>query len=104
MSTAASSASPAPNEIVVRHNLPERRFEALVDGHLSVADYVVEAGTVTFTHTFVPPELRGRGVAEKLVRAALTWATEEKMPVIPACSYVARFIERHAEFRGMMSG
>lgn len=103
MNPTASPASPAPNEIVVHHNVPERRFEAVVDGHLSVADYVVEAGTVTFTHTFVPPELRGRGVAEKLVRAALTWATQEKRRVIPACSYVARFIERHAEFRGLVS-
>jgi predicted GNAT family acetyltransferase len=97
------SSPSSPNEIVVHHNVLERRFEAIVDGHLSVADYVVEAGTVTFTHTFVPPELRGRGVAEKLVRAALAWAAEEKRRVIPACSYVARFVERHAEFRGLVS-
>lgn len=99
----STPASPAPNEIVVRHNVPESRFEAVVEGHVSVADYVIEAGTITFTHTFVPPELRGRGVAEKLVRAALTWAKDEKRRVIPACSYVARFIERHAEFRGLIS-
>ena len=66
------SAIPArPGEIAVRHNVGASRFEALVDGYLSVVDYTFEGEVVVFTHTFVPPELRGRGLAEKLVRAAL---------------------------------
>ena len=85
-----------------RHNVPESRFEALVDGHLSVCDYVVEGQRMVFTHTLVPPELRGRGIAEKLVRAALAEARAQGRRVVPACSYVAKFIERHAEYQDLL--
>ena len=90
-------------EIVVRHNPAERRFEAEVDGGLSVADYLVRDGAMIMTHTYTPPELRGRGIAEKLVRAALEHARREQLRVVPACSYVAVFIERHPEFRPLLA-
>ena len=98
MNTADATASAGSNEIVVRHNVAEHRFETTVGGFLAVAEYELTAGIVVFTHTFVPGELRGRGVAEKLVRAALEWARGERRRVVPACSYVARFIERNPEF------
>ncbi len=92
----------SPNEIVVRHNVAAGRFEAEVDGGLSVADYQLRDGAMIMAHTHTPPELRGRGIAEKLVRAALTHAQAEKLRVVPACSYVAVFIERHPEFRPLL--
>jgi predicted GNAT family acetyltransferase len=84
--------------IQVQHNTREQRFEATVDGHLCVAEYDLRDGEMTFTHTFVPPELRGRGIAEKLVRTALDYARQESYRVVPACSYVATFIRRHREY------
>lgn len=87
-----------PAAIVVRHNAAEDRFEAEVEGTLSVADYRLEEGRMILTHTFVPPEMRGRGIAEKIVRAALEHAQAEKLRVVPACSYVAVFIQRNPEF------
>ncbi|MES2697869.1 MAG: GNAT family N-acetyltransferase, partial [Verrucomicrobiota bacterium] len=76
---------------------------ATVGGYLSMAEYVRREGTMTMTHTFVPPELRGKGIAEKLVRAALDYARAEKLRVIPACSYVAMFIERHPEYKPLLN-
>ncbi len=94
-----------PNEssVVVQHNVAARRFEAEVDGHLAVAEYALDGDRIVFTHTFVPPELRGRGLAEKLVRPALEWARAEQRRVVPACSYVATFIERHEEFQALLA-
>jgi hypothetical protein len=89
-------------DIVVRHNEAESRFEAIVDGYLSVADYERREGALVMNHTFVPPELRGRGVAEKLVRAALAHAGREGLRVVPACSYVDAFIRRNPEFQGLV--
>jgi uncharacterized protein len=85
-------------EMTVRHNAAENRFELEVDGQLSVADYQLRGTEMIMTHTFVPPELRGRGIAEKLVRAALEYARTERLKVVPACSYVDAFIMRHREF------
>ncbi len=87
------------NEAIdVRQNPAEHRFEVTVDGHLCVAEYVQRDGEIAFTHTFVAPELRGRGIAEKLVRTALDYARAERLRVLPECSYVASFIRRHREY------
>ncbi|MEO5959258.1 MAG: GNAT family N-acetyltransferase [Opitutaceae bacterium] len=89
-------------KIMVKHNVDAHRFEATVDGHLAVADYAIEGERMIFTHTFVPAQLRGRGLAEKLVRVGLEHARSERLRVVPACSYVAAFIERHAEFKPLL--
>ncbi|MDI1319690.1 MAG: GNAT family N-acetyltransferase [bacterium] len=93
-----------PSDIIVAHNAGAHRYEALVDGHLSICAYETEGDRMIFTHTAVPPELRGRGVAEQLVRAALADARTAGHKVGPACSYVAKFIERHKEFQDLLAG
>jgi uncharacterized protein len=93
----------ARDEIVVTHNAAEKRFEAEVEGGLSVADYTIRDGEMIMTHTYTPPELRGRGIAEKLVRAALEHARAHKLKVVPACSYVDIFIQRHSEYRDLVA-
>lgn len=86
----------------VWHNGPQSRYEVTVDGFLSVCEYELAGKQMTFTHTVVPPELRGRGIAEQLVRVALADARVEGCTVVPACSYVAKFIERHKEFADLL--
>lgn len=87
----------------VSHNPGASRYEAVVDGHLSVCEYELDGTRMIFTHTVVPPELRGRGIAEQLVRTALADARAAGRQVVPACSYVARFIERHREFQDLLN-
>lgn len=72
-------------------------------GHLAVAEYVPEGDRLVFTHTFVPPELRGRGIAEQLVRAALDDARQQGKRIVPQCSYVALFIRRNPEFKPLVA-
>jgi predicted GNAT family acetyltransferase len=96
--------SPTPGELAVRHNPAASRFEAGEGVHLAVAEYVLTERRIVFTHTFVPPELRGLGIAEKLVRAGLELARAEGWRVVPQCSYVATFIQRHPEFQGLVLG
>jgi predicted GNAT family acetyltransferase len=90
-------------EPVVQHNAAASRYEVTVDGHLSVAEYELQGGRMVFTHTVVPPELRGRGLAEKLVRAALADARTAGRKVVPQCSYVAAFIARHKEYQPLVA-
>ena len=93
-----------PDVPEILHNAIAHRYEATVDGHLSVCEYELDGGRMVFTHTVVPPELRGRGIAEKLVRAALADARTTGRKVVPACSYVAKFIERNQEFQDLLAG
>ncbi len=87
----------------VTHNAAAHRYETVVDGHRSVCEYELVDGRMVFTHTVVPTELRGRGIAEKLVRAALAEARVAGRRVVPQCSYVAKFIERHPEYRDLLT-
>jgi len=89
--------------IPVRHNVAAHRYEAVVGGHLSVCEYTLGADRMIFTHTLVPPELRGRGMAELLVRAALADARTAGRKVVPACGYVAQFIARHREYQDLLT-
>lgn len=92
-----------PDDIPVTHNEPEMRFEALVQGQLAVCEYQRQGERMIFTHTYVPTELRGRGVAQKLVRVALDHAKKHQLKVVPACSYVAVFIERQKEYQPLLA-
>ena len=86
----------------VRNNETESRFECTVDGKLSVVEYQTGPGKIIFTHTEVPEELSGRGIAKDMVAAALAYARNKKLRVVPLCSYVARYIERHPEYRDLV--
>ncbi len=88
---------------VVTHNANSRRFETrAADGSLSFLDYSIEGNRITFEHTFVPDNLRGKRVAANLARAALTEARQHHWNVISRCSYVAGFIKRHPEFANLL--
>lgn len=90
-------------DLAVRHNVAASRYEAEVGGSLAVAEYVTAGDRMILTHTLVPPELRGRGIAESLVRAALDDARVEGRRVVPQCSYVAMFIRRHPEYQPLVA-
>ena len=48
-------------------------------------------------HTFVPTEARGKGIAEKLVKALVSDAREQGFKIAPDCSYVERYFDRHKD-------
>lgn len=50
------------------------------------------------THTLVPPEIGGRGVAARLVEALIADARAGQFRVDPACSYVDVAFRRHPEW------
>lgn len=93
-----------PESLPIQH-LPHDhggRFEAHVDGRRCEAEYVREGNTITLTHTGVPRALQGRGIAAELVAAALAWARAEGVKVIPACSYVRVYMQRHRETQDLL--
>src|SRR3546814_20129770 len=47
----------------------------------------------------VAKAIEGRGVASKLIRAALDAARDERLKVVAQCEFVAAYIERHPEYR-----
>lgn len=86
----------------VRDNRAEQEFELEVDGQRAVAAYQIEGNTIVFTHTFVPTPIEGRGVASKLIRAALDASRDAGLKVVPQCSFVEIYIKRHPEYRDLL--
>lgn len=91
------------DQISIYHNAAQNCYEASVAAQRCVAEYVVTGDRIIFTHTFVPPPLRGRGIAEKIVRFALDDTRARGLKVVPACSYVARWIDRHREYQDLLA-
>jgi len=83
----------------VTHDKTNSSFVIKVDGASSYVSYNLNEGVIEFYTTYTPPQLRGRGLAEKVVRAALEYAKENNFKVIPSCSYVRVFIERNPEYK-----
>jgi predicted GNAT family acetyltransferase len=88
-------------ETRITHDPDRQRFETEVDGHLAHADYELRDQVMHFTSTQVPSEIGGRGIAGKLVRYGMDHARERGYGVVPACSYVAAWLERHPEYQDL---
>ena len=73
----------------IRHAPDRGRFHADVEGHACVLDYALAEGRMVIRHTGVPQAVGGRGIAGALVGAALDWARDARLRVVPECSYAA---------------
>jgi len=85
-----------------QHEPAQQRF-TLATTPVSVLDYELSPGRVVFTHTGVPPAYRGQGLAARLVEAGLSWARAQGLRVVPACSYVHVYIQRHPEWQNLVA-
>jgi uncharacterized protein len=82
---------------------PDRQRFTLPTTPTSVLDYSLSPGRVVFHHTGVPPAYRGQGLAGRLVEAGLQWAREQGLKVVPACSYVQLYLQRHPEWQHLVA-
>lgn len=85
--------------VTTRDNVERGRYEVYADGELAgFADYRLRADRMSLTHTETEPALQGRGLAGVLIRDALNAARDGGLSVLPYCSYVRSYIERHPEY------
>ncbi len=55
-------------------------------------------GPMVIDHTGVPSEYEGRGIAARLVNAAIADARGQGFKITPLCSYVVAQFRRHPEW------
>jgi predicted GNAT family acetyltransferase len=86
-------------------NEAARRYEAWLDGELAGwIMYRPEGGWTVLIHTESLPAFAGRGVAARMVRAALDDIRARGLYVTPACPYVAAYIRKHQEYKDLVVG
>ena len=79
----------------VQHDVQNSRFVVpLTDAEAELV-YSLRDGTIDLQHTEVPPADRNQGIADSLVRAALAYARERELRVIPSCPYVKAWLKRN---------
>jgi predicted GNAT family acetyltransferase len=87
----------------VTNNQAESRYELAAEGSTAIAAYRLSGKRIVFTHTEVPTELEGRGIASALIRGALDDARAKGLKVVPACAFVRGYVEKHPEYQDLLA-
>jgi hypothetical protein len=88
----------------VRENAEARRFELTSGDAVAFIEYRRDGDAVELTHTEVPQAMEGKGIGSALVCGTLERLRAEGARVVPSCSFVARYIERHPDYGDMVAG
>ena len=82
----------------VIHDEAQNAFTVAMYDRIAHLDYrTTSSGRMKILHTLVPREMGGMGVAASLARAALAYAEEHEMIVVPYCPFVQAYLKRHPE-------
>lgn len=90
-------------QITVQDNPSKSRFEILIGSSVAEAVYELDGSVIKFTHTRVPPDLQGKGLATKLVTAGLESARKRNLKVIPQCEFFDAYMRKHAETQDLLA-
>ena len=106
----AAEAADAQGAFWPMHDLLFERQDRLTDvalrayaDSLGLAAYERRGETVVFTHTEVDPDAGRSGLGSTLVRAALDDVRSRGGSVVPRCSFVRGWIERHPEYADLVA-
>lgn len=88
----------------VKLNTEKNRFELVVQDAMAIIEFEkLEPNILDLTHTEVPQELSGKGVGSKLVSGSLKYIRDNNLKVIPSCSFVKSYMEKHPEWNDLIS-
>ena len=78
------------------------RFVIDIEGNEAYVLYTEDKDTLDLYSTYTPTQLRGQGLAEKVVLAAFEYAKEKNLKVIPSCWYVRKFLEKYVDYQNLV--
>ena len=83
----------------LKDNPGKKRYEIWADGELAgFADYELERGRITFSHTEIDSEYEGSGLGSRLAAEVLDDARNRGLGVVPHCEFIASYIAGHEEY------
>lgn len=83
----------------VKHDKDNQQFITTVNGKDAYLRYLIrDENTIDFHHTYVPNELRGKGLAAEVVKEGFAYAEENNLKVIPTCPYIHTFLQKYPEY------
>ena len=85
------------------HNENECKYEYHIDGHIAYITYDDQAGGMHLTHTIVPEELAGKGLAKMLLEDVLAQIEKAGKKAVAQCSYIVKYQEKNPEKSGIFA-
>ena len=79
-------------------NKEAKQYEADLGNAIARIEYIPTKKMIVFTHTEVPREYEGQGIANRMIRHVLDEARANEMQVHPMCPFVKLFVKRHPEY------
>ncbi|EWY37170.1 hypothetical protein N825_21525 [Skermanella stibiiresistens SB22] len=73
-----------------------------VDGTVAFIKYMMRDDAIVLVHTEVPDALSGHGVGSKLVRGTLDDIRRRGLKVVPSCTFVRGFLDKHPEYQDLV--
>ena len=86
----------------VLNNEAENRFELHIGGRMAFLAYRRTPHEIALTHAETPRELEGQRLGTKVVRAALEFARERNLKVVPVCPFVAWYFGQHRGYADLV--
>ncbi|MFL5729490.1 MAG: GNAT family N-acetyltransferase [Cytophagaceae bacterium] len=87
----------------IKHDSKYNKFFTEVAGKESNLSYEKITDNIwDYKLMFVPKNLRGQGIAGRVVDFALNFARKNNIKIKASCSFVQGFIENHPEFRDVL--
>ncbi|MDL5511945.1 GNAT family N-acetyltransferase [Arenibacter sp. M-2] len=83
-------------------NAEAKQYEYHIDGVIAKIEYIKAKNKIYLTHTEVPKELEGKGVASSLVKEVLADVEKKGLTLVPMCPFVAAYIKRHPEWKKLV--
>jgi hypothetical protein len=93
--------------IEIHHDSKERRFFFPIEDHKDAQiNYELNAeadpNIIDFTHTYVSPENREKGIGKKLAETAIRFAIENNFKIKTSCSFVRDYMESRDDYKKLL--
>ncbi len=85
-------------ENILIKNEVNNQYEFHIEKFIAKIEYIRKGNRIYLTHTEVPKELEGQGIASDLVKKVLTDIQQKELKVVPLCPFVDKYIKRHPEW------
>ncbi len=92
-----------PMDLDIKIDTQDSKIFVLIQKQECVLNFRIKNHDILeFYRTFVPENLSGKGIAARLVEYGLNYAREHNKKVIPSCSYVSSYINKHPEWASII--
>ena len=90
---------------VLKHNDDKKRFELEVENSVAFIEYIQNKDNIIFlTHTEVPSEYGGRGIASALARGVFDMARQRGDRLVLKCPFMAAWFAKHSDYADVVAG